>query len=100
MGEQRAAVKSQLSKELCNFKYHLLCEDKEVIIGASNKIELFVVIFEALISILDGASDLEIERLYERDNLLESYYEAWMEDRGDLYSEVEQYLRRKLILGV
>ncbi|MBQ3408097.1 MAG: DUF3848 domain-containing protein [Clostridia bacterium] len=88
MEERKAVLIEKLENELEKYKSELLREKPEVIYENSYKTTCFQEIKDAL-SYTANLSDFEIKTLSKRDNILETFYDRWINSDGSLRESLE-----------
>lgn len=88
MEEKRAVLIEKLDNELEKYKTDLLKEKPEVIYENSYKTTCMQEIRDALTYTTD-LSDFDIKTLSRRDNILETFYDKWIDTDGSLRESLE-----------
>lgn len=88
MEEKRAGLIEKLDNELEKYKTDLLKEKPEVIYENSYKTTCMQEIRDALTYTTD-LSDFDIKTLSRRDNILETFYDKWIDTDGSLRESLE-----------
>lgn len=88
MEEKRAVLIEKLDNELEKYKTDLLKEKPEVIYENSYKTTCMQEIRDALTYTTD-LSDFDIKTLSKKDNILETFYDKWINSDGSLRESLE-----------
>lgn len=88
MEERKAVLIEKLENELEKYKAELLTENPEVIYENSYKTTCMQEIKDALTYTTD-LSDFDIRTLSKKDNILETFYDKWINTDGSLSESLE-----------
>lgn len=94
MGEKklRELFQQRLYMELILFKDSVLQKEKEDIFKASYKIEIFVNLYEILVSHAENLSSNTIRGLLNLNfGILEFLYQEWLDREDNFYEELREY---------
>ena len=87
----------RLHLEINLFKDSMLHSSKTDIFSGSYKIEVYVNLYEILVTEAEEMQEPLLRKLlYQRSGILDIFYEEWMEYPDGFYNEVSEYARDEL----
>lgn len=89
---QKELLLTKLTDEYRKFKTDTLFLSKEDIYANAYKIDIIINMYEILVDLADKMKASELEKLLERKEILESFYNEWLNVEDDFYEQIGHFM--------